>query len=349
MKEREWALGDDTVEELCEYKNLGVLKNYCGSFASNISDNIDKTRKKAGMIFSSNVDRCKTNPLIYVKFLRQACLPSLLFGAELFTLTPSLLLELEHCQSWFLKKLFYAADFALRALLLRLTDLNSIEAEIDMRKLLFLGRLVTEPKMAPSVRNLLRSRTGSMFDKDIKSIGILLSICEAVKKYDLFHYFEIWFNSSTFPTYGNWKSIVKNKVRDWESRLWLEFCSGHPNMHVAQACLENVSLSKFWYLAELYLDLVSLLHIQIRLMPVMGNLCLNRGSPWVFNTEGSLCFICKENTEMVYHHFIEFPPFRDNYSSLWSNLETKIINFNQTDGITMSDFITNLDPHKKFS
>ena len=40
-------------------------------------------------------------------------------------------------------------------------------------------------------------------------------------------------------------------------------------------------------------------------------------------------------------------PFRDNYSSLWSNLKTKIINFNQTDGITMSDFITNLDPHKK--
>ena len=27
MKEREWALGDNTVEELYEYKNLGVLKN----------------------------------------------------------------------------------------------------------------------------------------------------------------------------------------------------------------------------------------------------------------------------------------------------------------------------------
>ena len=56
MKEREWALGDDTIEELYEYKNLFVLTNYCCSFASNVSDNIDKTRKKAGMIFSSNVD-----------------------------------------------------------------------------------------------------------------------------------------------------------------------------------------------------------------------------------------------------------------------------------------------------
>ena len=192
VKEHEWALGDDTVEELYEYENLGVLKNYCGS---SVSDNIDKTRK-AGMIFSSNVDRRKSNPLIYVKFWRQACLPSLLFGAELFTITPSLLLELERCQSWFLKKLFYLPDFARRALLLRL-------AEIDMRKLLFLGRLVTEPKMAPSLRNLLRSRTESLFDKDVKSIGILPNICEALNQYDLFNYFEIWFNSSTFPTYGN--------------------------------------------------------------------------------------------------------------------------------------------------
>ena len=41
-------------------------------------------------------------------------------------------------------------------LLLRLTELNSIEAEIDMRKLLFLGRLVTEPKMAPSTEELAK-------------------------------------------------------------------------------------------------------------------------------------------------------------------------------------------------
>ena len=57
MKEREWILGDGTVDELYEYKNLGVLKNYIGSFSSSVEDNIDKTRKKAGMIFSSNFDR----------------------------------------------------------------------------------------------------------------------------------------------------------------------------------------------------------------------------------------------------------------------------------------------------
>ena len=68
MNEPEWKLGDDIVEELYEYKNLGILRNYIGSFSSNLTDNIEKTRKKAGMIFSSNFDRTKTNPLIFVKF-----------------------------------------------------------------------------------------------------------------------------------------------------------------------------------------------------------------------------------------------------------------------------------------
>ena len=74
IRERKWILGESVVDELFEYKSLGVLKNYVSSFASNVDDNIEKARKKAGMIFSSDCNRRKTNPLIYVKFWRQACL-----------------------------------------------------------------------------------------------------------------------------------------------------------------------------------------------------------------------------------------------------------------------------------
>ena len=56
MKERIWVLGGESVTELYEYKNLGVVKNYIGSFSTNTDDNIDKTRKKAGMLFSLNSD-----------------------------------------------------------------------------------------------------------------------------------------------------------------------------------------------------------------------------------------------------------------------------------------------------
>ena len=83
--------------------SLGILKNYIGSFSFNVEDNTDKTRKKAGMVFSSNFDLRKVNPFIYIKFWSQACPPSLLYGSEHFTLTSSLLAKLERCQHWLLK------------------------------------------------------------------------------------------------------------------------------------------------------------------------------------------------------------------------------------------------------
>ena len=53
FKQRNWVLGNETVDERYEYKNLGVVKNYVGPISFNVQDNIDKTRKKAGMIFAS--------------------------------------------------------------------------------------------------------------------------------------------------------------------------------------------------------------------------------------------------------------------------------------------------------
>ena len=51
-----------------EYVNLGVYKNYCGSFSKNLDENIAKTRKKAGMLFLTNfVGKC-VNSMIYLKF-----------------------------------------------------------------------------------------------------------------------------------------------------------------------------------------------------------------------------------------------------------------------------------------
>ena len=95
------------------------------------------------MIFSSRLDRRKVNPLIYVKFWRQACLPSLLFDDELFTLTPGLLPKLERCQSWFLKHIFYVPSFTPGSIVLKMSRLNSVASEIAIKKLLFLGRLIT--------------------------------------------------------------------------------------------------------------------------------------------------------------------------------------------------------------
>ena len=149
------------------------------------------------MLFSANFDRRKVNPFLYIKFWRQACLPSLLFGSELFTVTPNLLHKLERCQMWFLKIILFVQKFASNLLILQLAGLNSIESEIDIRKLLFLGRLLTELKMTFVVKSLFQSRATSYFDPNIKSIGnTFCTIGDTLCKYNLCKYFETWFPNS---------------------------------------------------------------------------------------------------------------------------------------------------------
>ena len=236
MKEHKWILGNDNVKELYEYKKLGVVESYVGSFSSNVEENIDKTCKKAGMLFSANFDCHKVNPLVYIKLWQQACLPSLLYGTELLIITLTLLEKSERCQQWFLKHVFYVPEFAPKRLLLKLSHLNSIKSEIALKKLLFLGHLITGQKLTPALRSLFELRPKSVFDANIISLGILPSICEALHKFDLFHYFDKWFQNSIFPTYTSWKLIVKRKIKDHKDNAWLSFVSGHPNFQMAWSC-----------------------------------------------------------------------------------------------------------------
>ena len=72
--------------------------DYFNSDEQKLIDDVDKTRKKAGMIFASGFNCRKVNPFVYIKFWYQACLPSLLYGVELFTVTPTLIEKFERCQ-----------------------------------------------------------------------------------------------------------------------------------------------------------------------------------------------------------------------------------------------------------
>ena len=196
---------------------------------------------------------------------------------------------------------------------MKLSELNSVESEIALRKFLFLGRLITETKMAPVVCKLFDTRAKSFFDTSIDSFGVLPSIYDALKKYGLFSYFDQWYIGSSFPTYFTWKTIVYRKIREFEANAWDTFITDHPDLYIAQACLENTSLRKFWSICEQFPDLVCCLHTQVRLM---GSLGLNEGIPLLKNTEGILCLICKQGNETLSHFLSVCTSFCRHFDSL---------------------------------
>ena len=79
----------------------------------------------------------------------------------------------------------------------------------------------------------------------------------------------------------------------------------------------------------------------------MGSLGLNAGIPWLRNTGGTLCFICKQENETLSHFLFVCTSFRGHFDSLWANLVSKINNSNPRDGVHMLHFIMNLNRQHK--
>ena len=71
----------------------------------------------------------------------------------------------------------------------------------------------------------------------------------------------------------------------------------------------------------------------------MGNFGRNASVPWLKDTEGALCFICKEDIENTDYIFLDCTQFKDNFDSIRRNLDLKIIRSNPTDGTQIADFI----------
>ena len=110
---------------------------------------------------------------------------------------------------------------------------------------------------------------------------------------------------------------------------------------ITQVCkLLRSALKMFWSIANNFSDLVSRLHVQIRLM---GNCGLNSGYPWLSNTDGARCFSCKESIEGVSHFFFDCSKFKDNFESVWTNLNRKIMSSVSIDLAPMANFINSLD------
>ena len=169
---RSWKLGDEVVEGSNEYKNLGIVKNCVGSFQSDVDEAIGKTRKKAGMILNGCSDRKHTNPLICKKLWRQACLPTLLFGSELWILRQTQILELERCQSCLLRKVFHLPKFCDDAILTKISGLWYIESAVNYRKLLFIAHAINRSS-EDNVLKLLLLRIGSFLRQPYDSIGLV--------------------------------------------------------------------------------------------------------------------------------------------------------------------------------
>ena len=322
-----------------------LFKNYCGSFDKNIDENITKARKKAGILFSADFDRRKMNPMVYIKFWRQACIPALLFGAELWTVTKSGLEKLERCQRWFLKKLFHLPDFVDSLLLNIISGLPTVGSLLHQKKLYFLGRILTLPEVPKVVLDILKLRLNMLnVDSDSNSIGFLSEILYSLETYNLMPYLHLWQRVSIFPSYRKWKHIVNSRIFSHERADIFTASEAKPVVKLTLAAFTNYPPENFWSLTWNNPDLVPNIRTQIRLLVNAG---LKGSVPWLQGTNDVICPLCKVEPEDNFHFMLRCNIMKPEWNKFWEKLLSIVeVNCRQECDV-LAQFLRNLDNYSR--
>ena len=77
----------------------------------------------------------------------------------------------------------------------------------------------------------------------------------------------------------------------------------------------------------------------------MCNFGFNGGVPWLRDTDGANCFICKHTVDDNSQFILNCPSFKDHFAILWLKLKFKVRKSNPVEGSLISNFVDNLDQH----
>ena len=273
------------------------------------------------MLYSADFDRRRKNPMVYIKFWRQACIPALLFGAELWTVTKSGLDKLERCQRWFLKKLFHLLDFVDSLLLnIIISGLPTIGSLLHQKKLYFLDRIITLQKVPKVVLDIFKLRLNMLsVDSDSNSIGFLGEILHSLETYNLMPYLHLWQRVSIFPSYRKRKQIVNIRIFKHERAYIFTASEEKPVVKLTLTAFASYPPANFWSLTWNNPDLVPKIRTRIRLLVNAG---LRGSVSWLQGTNDITCALSKVEPEDNFHFMLRCNIMKPESNKFWEKLSS---------------------------
>ena len=213
------------------------------------------------------------NPITCSRIIVQLCYSKGLYGCELWNnLTKQEWLLLERTHRFICKYIQGLPRLTRTDKCTSLLGWTSIESIIDMKKLLFLGRLCNmPPRYLP--RNVLMSRLVLYCHKCTEdNFGFVPDVMNIIHKYDLVNYIDTLLSRSVFPNQRKWRSIVKKRLLDYEDYFLKERLNNDNDFAYFKHIHNSVEPHRAWTI--------------LRLFP-----CLKEQSKYVI----SLCSVIKPN------------------------------------------------------
>ena len=208
----DWYLGNDIVNETVSYTHLGVLFNRNEDFSTLVRECSSKLRKTLFSIINYGIYENGINPITAKRLYETIVLPKALYGCEMWSyLSKDNISALEIAHRFCIKLIQSVPKFSRSDIVLTSLGMLPIEAEIDKRKLIFLGQLCRIEGDA-IVKRLFINRLCDYFNNSSRSRGFIPDIHRICGKYDLTEILNIFYRSGVFPCKSSWKRIVCRNV-----------------------------------------------------------------------------------------------------------------------------------------
>ncbi len=269
--------GSTPIPEAANYKHLGIIQSLSGKYPHDI-DTVKQTIRGTFLSLSQKVSgRSGTNPNTAIKLYKTAVVPKALFGFELWnSISNTDIQQLEVAHHFCLKRAKGLPNLTRSDMVLGLAGMTSIEAQIDLHKLAFLGSLCHAPTDEP-LHKLFVLRLHQFDLCENRKIGFIPDILKILQKYNLENYLTIFKTHSVFPSKEKWKSVCKKSAHEHETRHWRMRLEEHNNFSLFKEVHKNLELATIWKVAKIRPDSLSRMKFLSLLCckqpPIQPNLC----------------------------------------------------------------------------
>ena len=159
------------------------------------------------------------------------------------------MLKLERAHRFCIKYIQSVSKYTKTYIALSMLGCLPIEAEINKRKLIFLGQLCRlDPKF--HAKRVFVNRIYDFKNNPSKVEGFVADIHTICKKYDIGMYLDNFIESSHFPSKTVWKKIINKSIYNFENKNTIEKCLIDETLHGFNILHNNYDMCEIWKISQ---------------------------------------------------------------------------------------------------
>ena len=246
-----WYLGSEQVLEFDDVTHVGIIisKNMCNS--KGIKEACSKGRGCFMGLAGSGVRPSGLSPITIGKLYKTIVLPRALYGCELWNgLTVDSKVRLERMHRFCMKIAQGLNDRVRTDMVMALIGMHPIMAEIEKRKLLFLGSILRLPSEDISKKILVFKMSRYMMDPTLVKTGYVPDMFEILAELDLMTHIERYFQESVFPGKPLWKAIVNKAINTREEMKYNQRINTDQDFVEFRKVVPSITSGRLWKMSR---------------------------------------------------------------------------------------------------